>query len=287
MRKLLLSAALLILMSAPRPSAWWLTGHTVVNRAAIGALPADVPEFLKRQIDWIGARSQVPDSWRDATEPFLKASEDPNHVWYMEHLPAGLGRTLPRSRNEFIHQVPDVAAIGLLPYSTIENFERLKVAFRVWRALRAKGENTSFIELDAAFYTGWLGHYVADGAMPLHTSQHHDGWVGDNPRNYSRDRGIHGRFEGEFIDLIHLSTTDIAAKIPAARQLPDPLLAFLLYLDTSHTRVDRVYALDQQGAFEKPDNREARELVYTCTADAAAMLRDLIYTAWVSSDHQP
>src|SRR5689334_18490937 len=110
MRKVIVLAALLVLISAPRPSAWWLTGHTVVNRAAIAALPPEVPELLERQIAWIGARSQVPDSWRDATEPFLKASEDPNHVWYMEHLPPGLGHNLPRSRNAFIHQVPDVAA---------------------------------------------------------------------------------------------------------------------------------------------------------------------------------
>ena len=42
---------------------------------------------------------------------------------------------------------------------------------------------------------GWLGHYVADAAMPLHDSIHHDGWAGDNPKGYTRDPNIHGRFE--------------------------------------------------------------------------------------------
>src|SRR3954470_9787245 len=111
MRKVIVVFAGIALLAEQRAAAWWLTGHTVVNRTAIAALPADVPDFLKRQIDWIGARSQVPDSWRDATEPYLKAAEDPNHVWYIEHLPRGL-EELPRSRYQFTHDVPDVNQTG-------------------------------------------------------------------------------------------------------------------------------------------------------------------------------
>ena len=29
---------------------------------------------------------------------------------------------------------------------------------------------------------------------------HHDGWVGDNPRNDTRDRAIHWQFENTFVD---------------------------------------------------------------------------------------
>jgi hypothetical protein len=35
---------------------------------------------------------------------------------------------------------------------------------------------------DIAFYMGWVGHYVADAAQPLHNSMHHDGWSGPNPK---------------------------------------------------------------------------------------------------------
>jgi hypothetical protein len=276
----LVASAIVAASSAPT-RAWRLTAHTVINRAAVAALPADVPAFLKRHIDWIGARSQAPDLWRDATEPYLKAAEDPNHGWYIEHLPP-LPR-LPASRNEFIRTVPDAGATGLLPYATVETFERLKVAFRTWRSLAATHDDTSFVELDAAFYAGWLGHYVADGAMPLHTSQHHDGWVGDNPHGYTRDRSIHGRFEGDFVDLIGLREEDVAPRMSAPATVPDAMAAFLAYLGRSHARVEQVYALDKQGAFRTSTNRDARELVYRCTADAASMLRDLMYTAWTAS----
>jgi len=43
---------------------------------------------------------------------------------------------------------------------------------------------------------------VADAAQPLHNSKHHDGWSGANPKNYTRDPEIHGRFESQYVDLI-------------------------------------------------------------------------------------
>ena len=52
-------------------AAWGLTGHVVISRTAINTLPGDVPGFVKRQIDWIGARSITPDSYRAASEPFI------------------------------------------------------------------------------------------------------------------------------------------------------------------------------------------------------------------------
>src|SRR5215217_5382084 len=101
---LLMTIAIGILVDV-RAGAWGAAGHRVVSRAAILALPADVPPFLAKQIDWIGSRSVLADSWRGPTEPFAKASEDPNHVWYMEQF--AFLRQIPRSRDEFMLQVYD------------------------------------------------------------------------------------------------------------------------------------------------------------------------------------
>ncbi|PYT26300.1 MAG: hypothetical protein DMG57_22175 [Acidobacteria bacterium] len=67
---------------------------------------------------------------------------------------------------------------------------------------------------DIAFYMGWLGHYVADAAMPLHDSIHHDDCVGDNPKGYTRDPNIHGRFESEFVDLIATTESNLTKYVP-------------------------------------------------------------------------
>src|SRR5690242_15277929 len=108
MTRFTIAVAAGLALAAPRAIvAWSLTGHTLINRAAIAALPADGPAFLKRHIDWIGARSTAPDSWRDAGGPALSDDEAPNHLWLMERLPAASAKALPASRLDFARQVGD------------------------------------------------------------------------------------------------------------------------------------------------------------------------------------
>ena len=130
---------------SPRLAAWGLTGHVVISRAAINALPGDVPGFVKRQIDWISTRSITPDSYRAASEPFIKMAEDPSHEWHLEQVT--FLKTIPRSRVEFIQALydeykrlqksdPARAALanptstGMLPYTTLEAYERSRKAVR-------------------------------------------------------------------------------------------------------------------------------------------------------------
>lgn len=299
MKKALLLALVLVSALQVRTGAWGAAGHRVVSRAAIKALPGDVPPFLARQIDWIGSRSVLADSWRGPHEPFSKAAEDPNHVWYTEQF--AFLKDIPRSRDAFMLAVydehlrirtsdPARAALtnihytGTLPYAVAEGYERLKGAFRTWREQRTAKQDTTFIEQDAAFYLGWLSHYVADGAQPLHSTVQHDGWVGDNPKGYTRSGEIHWQFENTFVDLIGLNETDIQARIPAApRTIADPFTATLEHVNHAHTRLEQVYDVELRKGLEDKGNARAKELVYATTADGATLLRDLVYTAWVSS----
>jgi hypothetical protein len=47
--------------------------------------------------------------------------------------------------------------------------------------------------------------------------------------------------------------------------------------------VEEVYSLDKSGAFTDKSNAQAAQLVRTQLAKAAALLRDLAYTAWIES----
>jgi len=283
---------------SPRLTAWGLTGHVVISRAAINALPADVPGFVKRQIDWISTRSITPDSYRAASEPFIKMAEDPSHEWHLEQV--AFLKTIPRSRVEFIQALydeykrleksdPAKAALanptstGMLPYTTMEVYERLKVTFRTWRDQQRDKQPTSFTEQDAAFYIGWLSHYIADASQPLHASIHHDGWRGANPKHFTSDGALHWGFENDFVDLIGLKDSDIQGRIAPAKTVADPFAAILAHLARSNTRVEQVYTLEQQHALTDKSNAAGRELAYACTSDGAALLRDLMYTAWATS----
>ena len=172
----------------------------------------------------------------------------------------------------------------------MENFDRMKSAMRLYRQVlkdpseagKAQAEN---LRRDIAFYVGWLGHYTADGAQPLHDTIHHDGWQGANPHGYTTDPAIHGRFESRFVDSIELTEAGLQPLVAhePARVLTDPFAAIIQHLNDAATHVEQIYRLDQSAAFNDPHNKEAADLAKSQLAKAAVLLRDLTYTAWRQS----
>ena len=300
------------LLNLPYLGAWGVRGHTVANLAAVEGIPQDGPVFLKAQEAYIGHLGTIPDTWRGYSEPYLRISEDANHGWYTEqfaYIP-----NPPHSRTEFILRVydqylkvkaasPDKAKLinirytGLQAYSIMEGYERIKAGMRLYRGERLPSALASISPLfsdaaqvkqmlanDIAFYMGWVGHYVADAAQPLHNSMHHDGWSGANPKGYSRDPEIHGLFETRYVDLIEVTAPDVAKYVRKdARHLDDVWKAVLDHSLEARESVEDVYRLDLRGSFKKKDDAEARELVYKRLASGASFLRDLVYTAWIES----
>jgi len=186
---------------------------------------------------------------------------------------------------------------GLQAYSMMEGYERMKAGMRLYRLANIGSLYSSISPLyrdieqvkamlanDVAFYMGWLGHYIADAAMPLHNSKHHDGWVGDNPKNYTRDPEIHGRFESSYVDLIGVTEADVLSHVRKdARYLEDPWVAILDQMIEARGFVEDVYRLDLRGAFRTAKDQEAQEFVYTRLGSGAGFLRDLAHTAWIES----
>jgi len=303
MRKILL--ACLILWNSPGLWAWGARGHMAANRAAVDAIPDNGPVFLREFRDWIGQTGPLPDAWRGVSEPYSKIFEDPNHGWFKEQF--SFMKEIPRNRYEFVLRLYDehlrlrsiggeaaevakltnVRWTGTLPYAAIENYDRMKSAMRAWRGARAGSPEQRFLAQDIAFYMGWMGHYTADGAQPLHNTIHHDGWQGPNPKNYTREPRIHGRFESQFVDLMELTEADLAPLVTAAKVLDDPFADIVAHLDDAFTHVEDVYQMDARNAYADKTDRQARELVLRQLSRAAALLRDLTYTAWVESGKVP
>ncbi len=173
--------------------------------------------------------------------------------------------------------------VGLQPYITIEVYERLKAALREYRGLSAKHQDTKAVEQAILFYAGWLGHYVADGSMPLHVTVNYDGWVGkENPNGYTTQHGIHSLFESTFVSA-NLHAADVSPLVGAAKAVEDPFADYLLYLRHSATLIERVYQLEKSHALAGAGTAESRQFVAERLAAGATELRDLIYTAWLES----
>lgn len=301
MRPFLLAAALSLAPTAAL--AWGGTAHKVIDRAAIEAIPYNGPVFLRKYEDYIAASALLPDSWRGNSENFSKIEEDPNHGWFREQF--AFLRPIPRSRYEFVialykrhEQIkdsdPETAArtnvrwTGTLPYAAIEAYDRIVVCMRRVRAAGAQGPDATVAEQNCAFDVIRLGHYIGDGANPMHDSVSSDGWRGPNPQGYTTDRSVHGRFESRFVDGMKLTVANIAPRLgPPAHLSGDMFDAVLAYLDTSGDKVGAVFALEKRDGFANFADRDVREMIYERTAAGAAMLRDMLCRAWAESAAPP
>lgn len=301
-RYLMLMALGIAVLAQAGTAAWGVRAHTWINRVAVQTIPGDGPVFLKKHEDWIAYLAVIPDAWRRPSEPFLKMLEDPNHGWFKEQF--SFMTEIPRSRYEFVLKLYDeqrrlaaagdpaatltnVRWTGTMPYAAIEGYERMLTGMRRYRDAVARKDDTRFIEQEIAFYMGWTGHYTGDGAQPLHDTVHHDGWQGANPSGYTTNPQVHGLFETRFVDLMNLEGADLLPQVPPAQVLPDPFVAILQHLDEAGRHTEKVYQLEKRGALASGSDPEARALVIQQAARGAALLRDLVHTAWVRSATAP
>ncbi len=294
------TASILVPLLAVTPAfGWGSDGHRMINRLAGAALPADVPAFLRspeglNALEYFGPE---PDRWRSPAEPELNAAQAPEHFidleWADLILTNGAG-PLPRRRYDFIRALaaaqaahPDIPLtpekVGLQPYVTVEVWERLKAAMREYRGLKAAGTDTKPVECEIVFLAGWLGHYVGDGSMPLHTSIQYNGWTGPNPNGYTTEHKIHALFESVYV-AANVKPGDIAPLIAARpKLLGDVFTDYMAYLRHSNTLVEKVYQLEKTGAFASAGTPEGKAMVDERLAAGATELRDMIYTAWIRS----
>jgi hypothetical protein len=283
----------LVLFQNQPAAAWGSEGHTYVSRAAAEKVPVGMPLFLRQAIAEIAYLGPEPDRWRSPSEFALKNAQEPDHFIDLERV--SWLDPLPPGRYEFYRKLYEKRAattdhpddylperVGLQPYITMEVYGRLKAAFREYRQLRAAHRPTAAVQQAIVFYAGWLGHYVADGSQPLHTTIQYNGWVGSNPNGYTTEHHIHGQFESVYV-AANLREKDFAGFVKAPELLNDPFNDYIAYLRKSNTLVENVYALEKAGGFTGKGSREAFDFTAHRLAAGSQMLLDLWYTAWLES----
>lgn len=309
--RLLIAVVCLPCLTAQLSFGWGKDGHKMINRVAAKMLPSDMPAFLRtpQALDEIEYLGPEPDRWRSPAEPELSAAQAPEHFLDLELADMATPNGLPQRRFDFIRDLyaaqilhPQLAAklspqsVGLLPWQANEVFERLKADMREYRSRLAAHRDTYPVEQAIIYDAGWLGHYVADGSQPLHTTIDYNGWVEtENPEGFTRDHRIHSQFESEFVHD-NITVQDIQPLVPIAPRLLElPFEDFVAYLRATHQQVAETYRLEKQGGFNGHGTAQSRTFTAERMVAGAAMLRDMIYTAWVQSaqpvpdwhDHAP
>ena len=289
------TALLLPVFFVQQSFAWGSDGHMLINRLAAQYLPSDMPAFIRSgaAIDAIEYYGPEPDRWRSPAEPELNAAQAPEHFIDLEY--ADLAGPLPRRRYDYIRALNSAQArhpnlpltpekVGLQPYVASEVYERLQSAFRDYRALLAENKDTKPVECEITFLAGWLGHYVADGSMPLHTSIQYNGWVGPNPNGYTTEHHIHALFESVYVHA-NVKPGDVAPLVAESRPvvLGDVFDDYMAYLRHSNTLVEKTYQLEKAGAFTGEGTPAGKAFEDQQLAAGAIELRNMIYTAWEKS----
>ena len=287
----------LTVLQTPGAFGWGNEGHEYVNRVAAEHIPAEMPKFLRHAVAEITYLGPEPDRWRSASEFALKNAQEPDHFIDLERV-AWLD-PLPPGRYEFYRKLYEKRAattdhpddylperVGLQPYITMEVYGRLKAAFREYRHLRETHKPTGPVEQAITFYAGWLGHYVADGSQPLHTTIHYNGWVGPNPNGYTTEHGIHAKFETTYVGQ-NITAKDFAKFVHAPERLADPFSDYVAYLRESNRHVEKVYAIEKASGFNGKGSPEAFDFTTHRLAAGSQMLLNLWYTAWIESATNP
>jgi hypothetical protein len=183
-------------------------------------------------------------------------------------------------------------------HAVSEEYARLQAAFCQVRILERLDDPNRRGELEearaiAVYHIGTLAHFVADIAQPLHTTEHFDGWVGSNPAGYRwRDR-FHAYIDEGFAVRHGIGKAEIkaAANLEAPNRNPangattmpaagDVWIDVREYFARSHALVGPLYTMERDGTL---DSDAGRALVLKQLGEATAMLRGLVWQAYMTS----
>jgi hypothetical protein len=275
---------------------WGEAGHKIVGEAAARMMPPSAPAFFRNAAKQLGYLNPEPDRWRDRAEssidPALDRAGAPEHFIDLEMAPPTVLDAALKARDRFGYLDTlraahiDGVVMGLLPFKMLEMSQQLREDFRQWRA--APDSIKPWVEARIIDDAGILGHYVADGSNPAHTTIQYNGWTGPNPNGYATDRAFHGRFESGFVTA-QVKLPAVLAKLDTnARVLPNFREAIVAYLKESNTFVEQMYRVDKAHPFDSTTtNPENKAFVVDRLAAGARMLRDLWWTAYVTSAQTP
>ncbi|MEP7340206.1 MAG: hypothetical protein ABI977_20905 [Acidobacteriota bacterium] len=253
-----------------------------------------MPKFFRKAADQLSYLNPEPDRWRSREESNLDRAMDsayaPDHFLDMELVPEAAMKAVNRYEftAELIKAGQKPTTAGFVPYRMLELFQTLRIEFRLWRAEKDSNKR-KWIEQRIINDAGILGHYVSDSANPHHTTIHYNGWSGANPNGYAvftrePNQGIHQRFEEIFVGA-KISLSDVLPLVNEKPRLVEkPREELWDYLKASNKMVEPLYILDKKEPFSAANNSpEHKKFVSERLAAGAQMLRDLWWTAWVTS----
>ncbi len=272
--KYALCAAVLSLCFVSPTWAWWGRGHEILSQAAVEALPADMPDFLRRGAKVVAHISYDADLFKNRGTPHLNHAEHGEHFFDIELLQ---GMDIPAQRYAFVdscvaHKVAPTK-VGFLPYALAEWTERLTIALAEHRRWPDDGT----IQNKCLIYAGFIAHYAEDLCQPLHVT------VDFNGRKQA-DGSVLGKGIHEQVDSLVEKLEFDPAELAKGHEViaMDSLFAGIMgQIAESNGQVERVYKM--AGIMGDLSAAEVRAFALERARRAVGFTASLYRTAWENS----
>lgn len=214
--RIFVGAALVILTTS-----WGFYAHYRVNRLAVFTLPKAMSSFYQANIEYLTEHAISADRRR-----YVDSAEIPRHYFDADHFGKTPFHTVPQKWADAVQKYTSdtLYKYGTLPWTIQYNYYHLVDAF--------KSHDTSAI----LHYSAYLGHYVADACVPLHTTQNHDGQL-------THQEGIHALWESRLPEQFGNSYNYYVGK---ARYLENPLWQAFILCRSSFKGADSVLRIQRQ-----------------------------------------
>lgn len=201
-------------------------------------------------------------------------SEGPKHYINIDSYPGFLStKRIPQTLDSVItlYGYNFVNDAGYLPWATKTAFDSLKNC--ILRLNWAK----------AVLFASDLGHYIADGHMPLHLTKNYDG-------QYSNNSGIHSRYEttmiGEFISQITYSGDSIQEVLNVNQYIFNYIYENYVFVDSvllADTYAKTISSNTATTAYKQALWERTKQFTIPLFKKASHSLAELIYTAWIQA----
>ncbi|MCW5775554.1 MAG: hypothetical protein KIS87_03790, partial [Phycisphaeraceae bacterium] len=212
---------------------------------------------------------------------YVAAMAVARHVHPDEHKP----------HNPRLNPTGDQEWPGFVAHAIVEHHAKLTSAFKSVRTLEmlndpARAHQLEMARANVLVHMGHLSHFVGDAAQPLHTTIHHHGWVGPNPRNYTTEYAFHRYIDG---DIVEWHALNVEGLRPFLGDLPRIEAtgvwdATIAHIERSHAAVEPLYTMEKSGALRE---HAGRQFIAERLADGAMTLAGLYWAAWRAAEPTP
>ncbi|MBB5439422.1 hypothetical protein HDC92_003115 [Pedobacter sp. AK017] len=211
-------------------SSWGFYAHIRINRLAVFTLPAGLNRFYKANISYLSDHAVDPDKRR-----YADTAEAARHYLDVELYEAHID-SIPRKWEEAVKRYGLVRLNqnGILPWQIQKSYYKLVDALRDRDSLKI------------LIYSAYLGHYLADAHVPLHTTQNHNGQL-------SNQLGIHAFWESRLPELFAKKYNYVVGQ---AIYIESPLKEAWKIITHTHKMVDTVLTFEARLNARFPAHRK-------------------------------